>query len=341
MKNDTLISVIVPIYNAEKYLKKCIESIINQDYKNIEIILINDGSVDSSEKICENYAKKDKRIKVIKKKNEGVSKARNIGIEISNGKWITFVDADDWIEKNYISYLYNNGIRTNSEISLTTFPNKYIENSYDNFTSKKEDVQILKGNDAAKMMLYYKIVISSWNKMYKKEMLEQEKIKFKENLSYGEGFEFVINAMIHSKKVCISNKKIYNYRVDNINSAMTVFKEKLVTGSLESQKYILKEINERYKNNLIVLNNLIKAWNYSYWHTNCDCLNTIYGSRSQSKYKKMTKKISENCRKGIKNISNKEVPNIDKAKIMLYFISPDIASKIINKLRKRKFNKNV
>ena len=98
IEDNVLISVIVPIYNSEKYLEQCIESIINQKYSNLEIILVNDGSVDGSLKICEKYAKKDNRIKVIDKKNEGVSVARNVGMEVSSGQWISFIDSDDWID---------------------------------------------------------------------------------------------------------------------------------------------------------------------------------------------------------------------------------------------------
>ena len=109
-----LISVIVPVYNVEKYIKKCLDSIIYQTYKNIEIILVDDGSTDNSGIICDVYKERDKRIKVIHKKNNGVSAARNTGIENANGKWISFVDSDDWIDKNYfeilISKIYNNDI---------------------------------------------------------------------------------------------------------------------------------------------------------------------------------------------------------------------------------------
>ena len=104
---EELISVIVPIYNAEKYLKRCIESIISQTYKNMEIILINDGSKDNSKKICNEFLKKDCRIKLINKENEGVSAARNYGINAAIGKYISFVDADDWLEKNLLLEMYN------------------------------------------------------------------------------------------------------------------------------------------------------------------------------------------------------------------------------------------
>ena len=104
--NKEVISIVVPIYKVEKYIKKCIDSIIEQTYKNLEIILVDDGSPDGCAKICDEYAKKDKRIKAIHKENGGLSDARNVGIDISTGKYICFVDSDDYIENNYIELLY-------------------------------------------------------------------------------------------------------------------------------------------------------------------------------------------------------------------------------------------
>ena len=101
-----LISIIIPIYNNEKFISRCLDSIINQTYKKIEIIIVNDGSTDKSLDVISKYEKKDNRIKVINKKNEGVSIARNIGIESSKGDYITFVDADDWLELDAIEKLY-------------------------------------------------------------------------------------------------------------------------------------------------------------------------------------------------------------------------------------------
>ena len=115
---EELISVIVPIYNVEQYLEKCIESIISQTYKNLQIILIDDGSNDKSGKICNKYAEKDKRVVVIHKENAGVSEARNTGLDNAKGEWITFVDADDWIEEEYCQRLYNLVIETNSDVAL-------------------------------------------------------------------------------------------------------------------------------------------------------------------------------------------------------------------------------
>ena len=121
MEQDYLISIIIPVYNVEKYLRKCLDSIINQTYKKLEIILIDDGSTDNSGKICEEYAKKDDRIIVIHKENAGVSSARNRGIELANGKYIGFIDSDDWIEENMYETLYQNLLQFDVDISMCNY----------------------------------------------------------------------------------------------------------------------------------------------------------------------------------------------------------------------------
>ena len=336
MKSREKVSIVIPVYNAEKYLRECINSLINQDYENIEIILVDDGSKDSSPNICDEYANKDKRIKVIHKENGGVSSARNAGIDASAGEWITFVDADDMVDNNYVSYLIELAVKNDSSISLTTYPKKFTQFEKENNFTNEEKIITISGKDAAKMMLYYKIVISSWNKMFNKKFLEKNKLLFEKDLSYGEGFEFVIHSMINANKVTISNKKIYNYRVDNNCSAMTVFKEKLVTGSIDSQNRIKERIINKYSNK-VELAEMLEAWNYSNWHTHCDCLNTIYGSKANKSNRKMMKQISKVCKKEAKVVFNKNVPKKDKIKGILYLLSPRLASSLINKMRMRKF----
>ncbi len=118
MMNLQLVSVIIAVYNVEKYLKKCIESVINQTYKNMEIFLVDDGSTDNSSKICNDYKKMDSRIKVIHKKNGGVSSARNVALDRASGKYVTFIDSDDWVSENWIEFLVNSIEKHNSSVSI-------------------------------------------------------------------------------------------------------------------------------------------------------------------------------------------------------------------------------
>lgn len=122
---NELISIIIPVYNVEKYIGKCIDSLIKQKYDNLEIILIDDGSSDNSGEICDKYAKKDKRIKVIHKKNSGQADSRNIGISKASGKYIGFVDSDDYIDKDYYNRLYKTLVKNNADVVTCKYQNVY------------------------------------------------------------------------------------------------------------------------------------------------------------------------------------------------------------------------
>ncbi|MBQ7792832.1 MAG: glycosyltransferase family 2 protein, partial [Clostridia bacterium] len=130
--NQPLISIIIPVYNAAHYFERCIKSVLEQTYKNLEIILIDDGSTDGSEKLCDQYKEIDDRIKVVHKKNGGQSSARNLGLTMITGDYVGFVDSDDYIEKDMYEYLYNNMVKYHADISICHF---YSENSH--FTSSE------------------------------------------------------------------------------------------------------------------------------------------------------------------------------------------------------------
>ncbi len=176
---EELISVVVPVYNVEKILPYSLESIINQTYKKLEIIIVNDGSTDSSPEICNEYAKKDGRIKLINQKNKGLSGARNAGIDVANGKYISFIDSDDVISSNFFSYLYKLIVETKSDIAECAFV-KISEN--DVFEKKyKFDIKenyIITDSEGALNRLHNENVditvktVVVWNKLYKKSLFD-------------------------------------------------------------------------------------------------------------------------------------------------------------------------
>lgn len=235
-----LISIIVPIYKVEKYINQCIESIINQTYKNIEIILVDDGSPDKCPIMCDNYKKKDKRIKVIHKKNGGLSDARNAGIEIATGNYICFVDSDDFIKPNYIELLYKAIIKNNTKISQCGFIYydgsekeriNYKENKvlckrdyfYDNYTSHKTDNTVV------------------WNKMYSRDIFRN--LKFNKGKIHEDEF-FTYKAIEKAEKISIIKECLYSYRMN----------EDSITRKLYNTKRLdvldaFKEKNDYFKNN--------------------------------------------------------------------------------------------
>ena len=168
--ND-LISVVIPIYNMEKYLKKCVDSVLNQTYVNMEILLIDDGSTDNSPKICDEYLNTDKRIQVFHKSNGGLSDAKNFGIKKSKGKYITFVDSDDWIERDMYKEMLLKMKKNDADISIC---GRFID--YENGKSIKwynsNEMQMNKEESLIYLNSFYNFDMASWDKIYKRELFD-------------------------------------------------------------------------------------------------------------------------------------------------------------------------
>lgn len=207
---DNKISVIVPIYNVEKYLRRCIDSIINQTYKNLEIILVNDGSPDNCGVICDEYSNKDERIKVIHKKNGGLSDARNAGLEIATGSYIGYVDSDDWIEPNMYEDLINVISYEDSDIASCMVNKIWDEKDVINVKYEDElNIITLNTEDALAELIKEKLLTQTvWNKLYRREIISDiifEYGKFHEDEFWS--YRIIANA----KKISIINKGYYNY----------------------------------------------------------------------------------------------------------------------------------
>lgn len=172
-KNNPLISVIVPVYKVEKYLERCIDSIIKQEYTELEIILVDDGSPDACGKICDNYADVDDRIVVIHKENGGLSDARNVALRICTGNYVTCVDSDDWISKFYIINLYNAIKKDDSDLAISGFENVYEGKTYvANEVKSLEEYELLNAEQCFQKLLYQDgVETSAWGKLYKRKLL--------------------------------------------------------------------------------------------------------------------------------------------------------------------------
>lgn len=223
-----LISIIVPVYNVEQYLEKCITTIINQTYKNLEIILVDDGSKDSSGKICDDFSKKDNRIKVIHKTNGGLSDARNHGLRIAKGDYIGFVDSDDYIAEDMFETLYNLMENNNSDISIVSFYEMYNNKLIGVRDSKKlENFDKLEA--IKELLIDTKIQSYAWNKLFKKELFE--------NLEFptGKNFEDIATTLLlfekANKVTLFEDPKYYYLRRDN--SIVGVRNSKTYTDYLE------------------------------------------------------------------------------------------------------------
>lgn len=332
MKNMPLISIIVSVYNGGKYLQECLESVLNQDYTNIELIAVDDGSTDCSGKILDEFAMYDSRITVIHQKNSGVSASRNKALDIAKGLYVTLLDQDDVLARNYISYLYGLIQANNADIALTWQPQKFYK-SVPNLKSSNV-TRNLNGVDVAKMMLYHKIVIAPWNKLICRELIERYHIRFDKRFFNGEGFAFSIECFLKASKVILSNNKVYYYRVGDPHSGASVFKEKYIHSSINAQQYIKQII---VKNN--VWESLSTAWQFSNWHTHCDAFNIMVGCGVKKQYIDLYKRIRSVCKQYAYCAFTAPISLQQKLRGFLFMFSPYIAAKIINRFRIRKFTK--
>lgn len=236
-----MISIIIPCYNAEKTIKRCLESVISQTYKNIEIVIINDGSTDKTDSIIKKYIN-DNRIKYYNRSNHGIGKTRNFGIKEATGEYITFLDSDDYLPNDAIDNLYKLAQKNKLDLVVSDY---YVDNK--NIKSEKIKsfpITNVKNNPN----LIFDINLAPWNKLYKKELIEN--IKFEENLKY-EDAPFVIESIIKAKRIGKLDKETYYYVV-NSNSETTIRDERIfdifkildIIGRLVENK---KELTEVYK----------------------------------------------------------------------------------------------
>lgn len=229
------VSLIIPIYNSSKYLKKCINSLLNQTLKDIEIILINDGSKDESDKIIKEY--KDKRIKYISKENEGIGKTRNRGIKEATGEYIAFVDSDDYLNEQFCEHMYNKAHQDNCDLVICDFyedRGNLQEIKFKDF----EDSSLRKNPN-----LINNINLGPCNKLYLLDMLKKNNIYFEENLKY-EDAPFVIKAIKNAKRIGKVNEYL-TYYVIHENSETTT-RDNRIFDILEICKIIINELNEPY-----------------------------------------------------------------------------------------------
>lgn len=239
--NNPRVSVVIPAYNVEQYIRGCIDSVIHQNYSDIEIIVIDDGSKDRTPEILDDLSKKDTRVKVIHKENGGVSAARNTGILNARGDYVTFVDGDDKICPDYIDYMLLLVETSGSDfgLSLNCFKSTN-EEQIDN-----DNIRTISPQEATALLLSPRVIVGCWNKIYRLDFLKKNKIFFSEKLFYGEGLSFITTAAQLANKVTIGERKVYKYRRDNSSSATTNFRiDSLRNGEL-SLELIKKNLKVR------------------------------------------------------------------------------------------------
>lgn len=204
---QTLISIIVPIYNAEPYIKRCLDSIALQTYKNIEVLLIDDGSKDSSALICDEYAKRDTRFVVVHKENGGVASARQTGLELAKGDYIIHADPDDWVAPNWIEILYNSAKDTGSDIVMCDFYREYSSSSI--IVSQKPTST--KRNDILKDLIYERIWGACWNKLVKRTCFDKYNVSFVKDMNLWEDLYVFTDLVCKGASISYLPVPLYHY----------------------------------------------------------------------------------------------------------------------------------
>ena len=223
------VSIIIPVYNTEQYLRECLDSVINQTLKDIEIICVNDGSSDNSLAILEEYAAKDKRIKIISQENQGQSVARNIGIEEAKGEYVGFVDSDDWVDLDFFEKLYTTVKKTNADIACANIYKPNEKRYYIKYKNIKTATKTSKKYILTEIPKWNYI----WNKIYKLSALRKENFQFKPNVYY-EDIIWSPKTIYYLKKVVTVPNITYYYRY-NPNSTVWNYSQKHKTDFINAQ----------------------------------------------------------------------------------------------------------
>lgn len=241
MASGDLISIIVPVYNVEKYLAKCLDSIREQSYKNFEVILIDDGSTDSSVEICKEYCSTDDRFKLITKKNGGASTARNVGLKNATGKYIYFLDSDDWLKNNALETLINKSKSDNADLvfcEALAIDDTTGKESYSNYSYHKQYETGVPYKMMKEMLKHKEFHVAVWILLIERDLIEKNEIFFKEGIIY-EDMIFAYQIFTLAERAAHVHEVLYNRRYRE-NSVMTTKKgEKNFVSAVEAYKSVV------------------------------------------------------------------------------------------------------
>lgn len=260
-KQNVLLSIIIPVYNLENYIEDCLDSLVKQITENVEIIIVNDGSIDKSEIICKKYCSEYPYIKYVYQENAGVSSARNNGLDSSVGQYIQFVDGDDCLLPNSIPNILNKIELNNPDIIVGDYVKFY--NKIDSIKEPNVDIKIISNiensnypNNIITLTNYNLFNSSLWCNVFKSDIIKKNNIKFIKTIKYTEDLDFCLQAFFYCKKVNVLRDKMYAYRQSRNGSATSIVSEKRIIDNLDFVKkwydfYKNVTIDEQIKNYLI------------------------------------------------------------------------------------------
>lgn len=277
------VSIIIPLYKSEKYIRKLADSILNQTYQDLEVVFIDDGSPDRSGTIADEYASRDDRFKSLHQKNGGTCAARNRGLSEATGEYIMFADGDDWLEPDCVEYLVSLLENNNADMSMTDS----IFTTRDRKQNDIDNVRIWTNKEAvAGIINTFIIPVGPWNKLYKSNIIKDKNISFSVAW-FGEGLYFSAMVAQASPRVAVGHRKIYDYRLNNPNSGCTQREVKNGISSLNNIFYIRDQITLRSPK-------ITEAFNWHIWTNYFNLLTYIVGAKEENKYhKELTKSKKE------------------------------------------------
>jgi len=285
---NKLVSVIIPIYKVEPYLIRCLDSILNQTYKNIEIILVDDGSPDNCPQICDEYAAKDNRIIVIHQENGGLSAARNTGLDIAKGEYISFVDSDDWVHLQYIEVLLTSALKENADIIIGNHIR--VNNSLIQHEDKYLNIKSYRSLDALNILIYKApdSFVVSWSKLYKKELFNNVRFPLKQ---IHEDEFTTYQLFFYSKKISYTSKTLYYYfqRPDSIMGQKVSFDNTLY----QEQQALFFEIHKMYHLSSFLLIKISREWLWRYWKAYSNKSNLFPEDLCLNKFQFYANKLSQ------------------------------------------------
>lgn len=313
-----LVTVAVAIYNVQNYISQCIDSIINQTYQNIEILLVDDGTPDSSGEIADDYALKDKRIVVVHQKNKGLGGARNTAIDMAKGDYITFVDADDYLAPDFVDYMMGLIKSKNAEIAFS----RNCFTTSDLKQVKDENVTEYSSAEAVAEFFLPYVQLGAWNKIYDMKFINSHSLRFVPELTTGEGLQFITHAASLANLIVAGSRKVYIYRLNNAGSATSAANvERQGIGSLVTMDYI--------KKNLPLLSKIEKdAFEWHLWNCYRYCLRQIVESGTRKEYNNLFSECKQELRRRSPKVifSNMKIRYRIEAFVVL--VSPVFYSKL-------------
>lgn len=313
MNANPLVSVIVPVYRVERFIRRTVSSILDQDYRNLEVILVDDGSPDGCPAILDGFAASDSRVKVIHQENAGVASARNAGLEASTGDFVMFVDGDDWVERDYVSYFLGLIMESGCDIAVNL---SIIGGKIEKYVP---DSAVVQSEKAIGWIYLSRLHEAVWNKMYRADVIRSHGLRFNRDIWYGEGMLFNIEALQLVEDVAVGCRPVY-HQVFNPGSAMRSF-------SVENNMCGLRSLDIQRSKWEKVTPEIEAAWRYHRYCFNRSIVGGLVRAGITTEHKDLYKSCVRNLRRQASIPMTTPMSLRERFKWMLWIVAPGLTAR--------------